>query len=320
MDCKENVSLIEIIILSKRIIRMSFVYEMARIIRKIMPYGLYCRIVGDSYSKEIAKMKKDIWNNKELNKLYKPEIDYMKGQGRLCSFPYRFQEKYKGLKTNVYCDADGWNYVIHQGKKLFFPIKWSIPKIRSYYNGLITEQDSQSPHCYFTNSFSLTKGGIFVDVGCAEAMTSLECVDVASYVYLFECDQEWYEALDKTFAPYSNKVCMIHKFVSDISEGNFIRLDDVLNIENLHNQECMIKMDLEGNESNALKGAEKLLQYDNLKLACCLYHKKEDEKELIEILIKSGFKVEVSDGYMLQYYQEGLAYPYFRKVLARAVK
>ncbi len=299
---------------------MDFIYEIGRMLRKIMPYGVYCRIVGDSYSKEIAKMKKDIWNNKELNRLYKPEIDYMKEQGRLCSFPYRFQEKYKGLKTKVYCDTEGCSYVMHRGKKLFFPKEWSESRIRSYYNGLIAEQDPQSPHCYFTDSFFLNNGGIFVDVGCAEAMTSLECVDIASHVYLFECNKEWYEALDKTFRPYSDKVRMMHKFVSDRSEGDFIRLDDVFHTENLNNQEYMIKMDLEGNESSALKGAENLLQYNNLKIACCLYHKKDDEKELVEILTKAGFKVEVSNGYMLQYYQKDLEYPYFRKALARAVR
>ena len=267
---------------------MYFAYKIAKLIRRIIPYGIYCKIVGDSYSENIARMKKDIWKNKELYVLYKPEIDYMKQQRRLLAFPYSFQEKYKGLKTEVYRDNEGWNYVMHRGKKLFFPKEWNELKIRSYYNGLITEQDRKSPHCYFTDSFSLAKGGIFVDVGCAEAMTSLESVDTASHVYLFECNKEWYGALDKTFKPYLDKVSMVHKWVSDKTEGEFIRLDDALHIEDLQHRECMVKMDIEGYEGRALRGAEKLLQYDKLKLACCLYHNKDDEKELVEKLVGLG--------------------------------
>lgn len=299
---------------------MNFVYKIAKIVRKIMPYGIYCKIVGDSYSKDIARMKKDIWNNKELYALYKPEIDYMKEQGRLCSFPYSFQEKYKELKTEVYYDAEGWGYVLHSGKKLFFPKEWTASRIRSCYNALLAEQDSKSPHCYFTDTFSLERGGIFVDVGCAEAMTSLECVEAASDLYLFECNNEWFGALNKTFEPYSDKVHIIHKFVSDRTEGDFVRLDDVLAIEKMNDRECMIKMDIEGYEAKALKGAEKLLKYNKLKLACCLYHNKEDEKKLVEMIKAAGFQVEVSDGYMLLYFHENLEYPYFRKVLARATK
>ncbi len=285
-----------------------------------MPYRLYCKMVGDSYSADIAKMKKDIWHSKELYQLFKPEIDYMKKQGRLYVFPYPFHEKYKGLGTKVYHDADGMGYVLHCGKKLFFPKEWPEPQIRSYYNGLLAEQDARSPHCYFTDTFRLMRGGLLVDAGCAEAMTSLECVDVASELYLFEYDEKWFSALKKTFHGYEDKVHIIRKFVSDKSEGKFIRLDDVLNEEILDNRECLLKMDIEGNEASALKGAEKLLAYDKLKIACCLYHNKEDEDVLSAILEQAGFRLEISKGHMLQYFHEGLEYPYFRKVLARAAK
>lgn len=141
------------------VIHMRFLYRLAVFVRKIMPYRLYCKMVGDSYSADIAKMKKDIWHSKELYQLFKPEIDYMKKQGRLYVFPYPFHEKYKGLGTKVYHDADGMGYVLHCGKKLFFPKEWPEPQIRSYYNGLLAEQDARSPHCYFTDTFRLMRGG-----------------------------------------------------------------------------------------------------------------------------------------------------------------
>lgn len=302
------------------VIHMRFIYRLAALARKIVPYKIYCRIVGDSYSTDIAQMKKDIWHSKELEQLYKPEIDYMKKQGRLYVFPYPFQEKYKGLETKVYRDPDGMGYVLHCGKKLFFPKGWTEAQIRSYYNGLLAEQDEKSPHRYFVNTFQLTRGGLFVDAGCAEAMTSLEYVDVASELYLFEYDEKWFDALKKTFHEYEDKVHIIRKFVADKSEGEFIRLDDVLTEEILDKRECLLKMDIEGNEASALKGAGKLLHYNKLKIACCLYHHKEDEVKLTSILKQAGFSIEISEGYMLQYFHKGLEYPYFRKVLARAAK
>ena len=299
---------------------MKFIYHFAAIVRKVLHYKIYCRIVGDSYSEEIAKIKKDIWHNQELYTKYQAEIDYIKKQGRLCVFPYPFHENYKGLKVKVYREPDGMKYVLHAGKKLFFPREWTAQKIKSYYSGLLAEQDTKSPHRYFTDTFKLIGGGVFVDAGCAEAMTSLTYVDIVSELYLFECDDKWIEALKRTFHEYEYKVHIIQKFVSDKSEGNFVRLDDVINEMLLDGRECLIKIDIEGSELCALKGAEKLLCYDKVKIACCLYHNKEDEELLCTLLEQEGFHVEISEGYMLQYFHEGLEYPYFRKVLARAVK
>ena len=36
-------------------------------------------------------------------------------------------------------------------------------------------------------------------------------VDVASKIYLFECDPVWIEALEKTFEPYKDKVVIVPK-------------------------------------------------------------------------------------------------------------
>lgn len=59
------------------------------------------------------------------------------------------------------------------------------------------------------------------------------------------------------------------------------KLDD-LNVE-VKGKLC-IKMDIEGNELAALKGAENLLKKYKPELAICLYHKNEDMLELVKYI------------------------------------
>jgi FkbM family methyltransferase len=57
------------------------------------------------------------------------------------------------------------------------------------------------------------------------------------------------------------------------STASFIKLDDVLNDES---GDIVIKMDIEGAELDALKGAEKIILKNKPRLAICVYHKPED--------------------------------------------
>ena len=71
------------------------------------------------------------------------------------------------------------------------------------------------------------------------------------------------------------------------SNGNVmvktVKLDDVINIDD---KVTFIKMDIEGSELMALKGAERIITRDKPKLAISIYHKPEDLTE-IPLLIKS---------------------------------
>lgn len=66
------------------------------------------------------------------------------------------------------------------------------------------------------------------------------------------------------------------------TEGRIIRLDDEWDNENI----TYIKMDVEGSEMAALRGAEKIIKAKKPKLAICLYHKPADLWE-IPLYIKS---------------------------------
>ena len=83
-------------------------------------------------------------------------------------------------------------------------------------------------------------------------------------------------------------------------------------------------MDIEGDETKALVGANQLMQtMKGLKLAVCAYHRASDEAELRSILERQGYQVTATQGHMLylgdkeQPWQQWEA-PFFRTAVLRA--
>ena len=64
---------------------------------------------------------------------------------------------------------------------------------------------------YFNNNKDVT-GKVFVDVGCAEGYSSLEIIEEAKHVYLFEQNESWLEAIRATFEPWKDKVTIVQKY------------------------------------------------------------------------------------------------------------
>lgn len=146
-------------------------------------------------------------------------------------------------------------------------------------------------------------------------MSSLECIDVASEIYIFECDPKWIEALRLTFREYNHKCNIIPKFVDVYNSENTITLDEALKLS--FGKEFFIKLDLNGLEWKALGSSPQLLDTQRVKVAGCVYHHQEDEKILWDKLNSAGFQCELSKGYMLFLFSE-LKTPYFRRGLIRA--
>jgi hypothetical protein len=75
-------------------------------------------------------------------------IDYFK-KYNFSVFPYEFARKYHAGDIDVFYDAScKMPFVLHHGKKLYFPHDLSFENARNYYNGLCVEQDEESPHRY----------------------------------------------------------------------------------------------------------------------------------------------------------------------------
>lgn len=154
---------------------------------------------------------------------------------------------------------------------------------------------------YFNKEvIKLSNKEIFVDVGSFTGDTVEEFLENVSYefekIFLFELNKSIYEELEKNMNKYSEEMSgkivaynyglsseersiMYSDGDSDSSinqngviEGKVIDLDTILNGEEV----TFIKMDIEGSEMDALKGAKETIKKFKPKLAICIYHSAED--------------------------------------------
>ncbi len=233
-------------------------------------------------------------------------------------FPYHFTDNYNVNDIEVFTDdQSGLKYVLMEGKRLYFKRRWTESRIKKSFHDLTLEQDIQSPHRYLNNDFNLTAEDVVADFGAAEGNFALAVVEKVSKIYLFECDPEWIEALEQTFAPWKEKVEIIPKFVSDRNDERHCSGDVFFQDKEL----SFLKIDVDGGERPLLKGFEHLLkQRKGMKVALCTYHQHGDEAEFTKWLEQAGFQVSPSQGYMIFYYDKKIRPPFIRRALVRGIK
>jgi len=238
----------------------------------------------------------------EKNQLYA-----FMGKHGLKFYPYPYSLKYKKIPVQIlWDDQQELPYVMHTGKKLYYPPH--TKKIDKGYRFLLMEQDISSPHRYLENLNRL-KGKTILDIGASEGIFSLDVIEIIDHAYLFECEERWIRALNATFAPWKDKVTIIKKYVSDVDDENNITIDKFFEEKNKTN--LFLKMDIEGYEQAALKGAEKIFQeIKDIDFSICTYHKEEDAAQIAQFFRKHSIETEYTKG--LMYFEHD-----FRKVLIR---
>jgi hypothetical protein len=211
-------------------------------------------------------------------------------------FNYDFVNKYKKLPIDVYFDDNnGMRYVIYNNNRMYFPSKFdSDEKVINYYRQILLEQDIESPHRYLTEEFFVNDDDVVIDAGVAEGNFALDVIDKVKHIYLVETDSEWVTALKATFGKYKDKVTIIEGWLSSYNEGNIITIDEIVK-----EKVDFIKMDIEGNEWEALIGAHNTIaKSPNIKLAICSYHSDFDYLLIKSILKEYGIQCTPSKGYM----------------------
>lgn len=170
---------------------------------------------------------------------------------------------------------------------------------------VLGEKAVYDPDQYFNPSFlEFGNNEVFVDVGCLNLGSSLKmkahCKQLKK-VYAFEPDQESYahclerkketnfnEAVILPYGAWSEETTLSFQGGCQGSSGvcdggsetykiNVVPIDSVLDSDD---KVTFIKMDIEGSELEALKGAKGTILRDKPKLAICIYHKPEDMTEI----------------------------------------
>lgn len=232
-------------------------------------------------------------------------------------FPYEFTNQY--IPDNVEVNFDDQfklNYVLFEGKKLFFKRSWTKERIQTIYNNLLIEQHPKSPHRYLSKDFDVMDNSIVADIGVADGNFALSVIEKVSKVYLFEPDEEWGEALRATFHPWKEKVVIENKWVSDRDDDVFITMDTYFEGMNPD----FIKIDVDGFERKLLDGSKRIMtENDKLRIALCTYHNQEDQDQFKAFFNENGFSTSYSHGYMIFHWGKQKA-PYLRRGLIRARK
>lgn len=209
------------------------------------------------------------------------------------------EKNYDVLPINI--TKCGNLYVVknEDGDEIFLA-RDSLQQAESTFRSLLREQDEKSPHCYLTASerdklISFVKesnGYVRVfELGVQEGMFSLSLAKYVNEIHLFECDNNWCRALEKTFTEYHSIVTVTNKYISDIDNNNHCTLDNYYKAKDKSMLEglTIIKMDIEGAEVDALRGMRDVIdKSENVILLVCAYHRYNDEKEIIELFSGGG--------------------------------
>lgn len=244
-------------------------------------------------------------------------VDFLKHKP-VTYFPCNLTRKYGPEMVYLTLDKETkLNFALINGKRMFFKRGWKESDCIKYCYCIQEEQDENSPHRYLSENFTVQTDDIVVDVGAAEGIFSLDVIERASKIYLFEVNSGWTEALEATFAPWKEKVEIVNKYVSDFEDHESIALDSFFQNKK---RPDFIKIDVDGAEAKVIKGCSQLLSaQEHLKIALCTYHKLEDESVFSGLLRENGFNISFSKSFLL-FINDELSPPYFRRGVLRAMK
>ena len=262
--------------------------------------------------------------NEQEASLYSSEVEYLRQLGHFCNFPYPVAASLPQCEAGLDHEA-GMPYVVHEGKRLYFPSVYDVEDAVRQYHHLVTtemilkkEDDEPAPHCYQSDKIHLNSDDCLFDIGSAEGLFALHYIEQVKHVVLVECDPMWFDSLQRTFAPFRDKVDIVNKRVG-VEDGESVVTMKTLMAE-FTPSDAFVKMDIEGGEvPSLLASSAYLASYgERLKFSVATYHKQNDATQLKELFDRLGFYSEYSKGYMLFNDYDMPLPPYFRHGIVRA--
>lgn len=252
----------------------------------------YRLLKGSLYCKWCLLYYSIVSPKNEIEQVYK---DW--GIAGFSPYPYTWKREYDNQQYQTNIDSNnGLSYLFHNGKRLYFRRDMTRSTIENIYKGLLIEQDKRSAHRY-VDSYEELHGKTLCDIGTAEGIFALDVIEYVNHIYLFECEEAWVEALEATFAPWKDKITIVRKYVSDIDDDQNITLDTYFK-DRLFDH-LFLKMDIEGYERKALKGAKNILDSSKyIAGAVCIYHLHDDELVIRDILSLANLSLINVPGYL----------------------
>lgn len=225
--------------------------------------------------------------------------------------PYDWIKEYSEEAVEVHFDKlKRLSYVYWHGKKMYWKKGVRPLAIQRNINDLLIEQDNRSPHKYILTD--TLKGAVIADLGAAEGCFTLDVIEQIEHAYIFECEDNWIEALEATFEPYKDKVTIVKKFIGKDVDENCTTLDEYFRDKRLD----YLKADIEGAEVDMLLGGSETMQSKVREVNICLYHTPNDEAKIIELLKQYGYTCQITDGYIFIYNKQIEPRNWFRRGVA----
>ena len=221
-------------------------------------------------------------------------------------FPDTFDE----VHIDKTCNLPYINFKTIEGKerKMYYPrngyMQMQLPDGKKYIHNVLREQVPTSPHLYVKGTHKVNEGDVLIDAGVCEGNFALRYADICSKIYLFEPDKRWFEPLYYSLKDCWEKVAFIPKFVGESTRGGVVAIDDAVKVPG--GSKIFLKMDIEGAEPSALRGAKKILTTNKVKASICSYHHSEDIIKIKAVLRNCGYRVAASDGYMVLIYDKDI--------------
>ena len=187
-----------------------------------------------------------------------------------------------------------FKFVKYQNKEYAYPLHFNDSLCTENLNAILNEQiNPESPHKYIPND-EIEKDWIIYDLGTAEGYQAKQWSKIAKKIIIFEPSKEQSECLLVTFEKEieANKVKIINLGLSDKEkiidyrekELKLMDLDSAIKKYSLPYPNY-IKVDIEGEEIDFLKGAKKVLKNPTMKrIDICVYHRPKDYIQIPKIL------------------------------------
>ena len=166
--------------------------------------------------------------------------------------PYFWIDDSHYYDIEVFYDKDKKLYYVNwNGRRMYWKKGIRPLIIKKCVHALMQEQDSRSPHKYIIDDS--IDGAYLADFGAAEGCFALDVIERVKHIYLFECDDNWIEALQATFAPWIDKVTIVNKYIGKNTDDMTTTIDEYFADKPLD----YVKADIEGAEIDMLRGGVK---------------------------------------------------------------